>query len=198
MGRRSGGDPGGRAEVLCLPCSSMSGNRSSSARGRCDLLRSWCDGRTALPAELPEHGALRAGLEPAPCRFGVDNGDVAGPQQMRKVAVVECSRVSGVEPHGADRSATAARGNRATSARDDLREGKPARIRTRTREVGARDASGYTTGLRSRQEEPPAGVEPAPRPYDGRVLPLTLRRLEWRRSESNRHRPRCKRGALPG
>ena len=148
MERRSGGAPGGRAEVLCLPCSSMSGNRSSSARGRCDLLRSWCDGRTALPAELPEHGALRAGLEPAPCRFGVDNGDVAGPQQMRKVAVVGCSRVSGVEPHGADRSATAARGNRAASARDDLREGKPARVRTRTREVGARDASGYTTGLR--------------------------------------------------
>src|SRR3954454_24298324 len=29
-----------------------------------------------------------------------------------------------------------------------------------------------------RLKEPPAGFEPAPRPYDGRVLPLTLRRLE--------------------
>jgi hypothetical protein len=33
--------------------------------------------------------------------------------------------------------------------------------------------------------EPPAGIEPAPRPYKGRVLPLTPRRLEWRRWESN-------------
>ena len=40
-------------------------------------------------------------------------------------------------------------------------------------------------GPRSTQE-PPAGVEPAPRPYKGRVLPLTLRRPdEWRRRESN-------------
>jgi hypothetical protein len=33
----------------------------------------------------------------------------------------------------------------------------------------------------------------------GACLPLTLRRLEmqWRRTESNRHLPRCKRGALP-
>jgi hypothetical protein len=28
-------------------------------------------------------------------------------------------------------------------------------------------------------------------------LPLTLRRLEWRRSDSNRHLPRCKRDARP-
>ena len=48
-----------------------------------------------------------------------------------------------------------------------------------------------------RSKEPPAGVEPAPRPYDGRMLPLTLRRLGWRRSESNRQPSRCKRGALP-
>jgi hypothetical protein len=36
-----------------------------------------------------------------------------------------------------------------------------------------------------RGKEPPAGVEPALRPYKGRVLPLTLRRREWRRRESN-------------
>src|SRR5215831_6600073 len=36
---------------------------------------------------------LRAGLEPATCRSGVDNGDVAGPQQCMDVAVVGCDRV---------------------------------------------------------------------------------------------------------
>jgi hypothetical protein len=69
--------------------------------------------------------------------------------------------------------------------------GKPAGIRTRTREVGARCAPGYTRDLRNgrpgsngpprscsgalppsyeRSKEPPAGVEPTPRPYGGRVL----------------------------
>ena len=38
-------------------------------------------------------------------------------------------------------------------------------------------------------EEPPAGIEPAPRPYKGRVLPLTLRRLRWRWQESNLRLP---------
>jgi hypothetical protein len=33
--------------------------------------------------------------------------------------------------------------------------------------------------------KPPAGIEPAPRPYKGRVLPLTLRRQRWRWQESN-------------
>ena len=36
---------------------------------------------TALPTELPEHKALRAGLEPATCRLGVDNRSRSGPQQ---------------------------------------------------------------------------------------------------------------------
>jgi hypothetical protein len=35
---------------------------------------------------------LRAGLEPATCRSGVDNGNVAGPQQKENVAVVGCGR----------------------------------------------------------------------------------------------------------
>ena len=49
-------------------------------------------------------------------------------------------------------------------------------------------------------KEPPAGIEPAPRPYKGRVLAVDTteaRVSEWRRSESNRHLPRCKRGARP-
>src|SRR5918994_4049193 len=45
--------------------------------------------------------------------------------------------------------------------------------------------------------EPPAGVEPAPRPYKGRVLAVDTTEAKWRRSESNRHLPRCKRGARP-
>jgi hypothetical protein len=50
-----------------------------------------------------------------------------------------------------------------------------------------------------REQEPPAGVEPAPRPYKGRVLAVdtTEARERWRWSESNRHPPRCKRGARP-
>jgi hypothetical protein len=84
---------------------------------------------------------------------------------------------------------------------------RPARGRTRTSEVGARRASAYTTGLRERttriervspewrsgalptelrpREEPPAGVEPAPRPYKGRVLAVHTTEARWRRRESN-------------
>jgi hypothetical protein len=84
---------------------------------------------------------------------------------------------------------------------------RPARGRTRTSEVGARRASAYTTGLRKRtarieraspkwrsgalptelrpREEPPAGVEPAPRPYKGRVLAVDTTEARWRRRESN-------------
>ena len=45
--------------------------------------------------------------------------------------------------------------------------------------------------------EPPAGIEPAPRPYKGRVLPLTLRRQEVEMAGVEPAPPRCKRGALP-
>ena len=39
---------------------------------------------------------------------------------------------------------------------------------------------------RLEKKEPPAGVEPAPRPYEGRVLAVdTTEALEWRRRESN-------------
>jgi hypothetical protein len=48
-----------------------------------------------------------------------------------------------------------------------------------------------------RTKEPPAGIEPAPRPYKGRVLAVDTTEAKWRRSESNRHLPRCKRGARP-
>jgi hypothetical protein len=42
---------------------------------------------------------------------------------------------------------------------------------------------------RSERKEPPAGVEPAPRPYDGRVLAVDTTEAssleKWRRRESN-------------
>src|SRR5689334_5363809 len=101
---------------------------------------------------------LRAGLEPATYRLGVDNGNVAGPQQNM------------------------------------WHHGKPARIRTRTCEVGARRASVTPRVCRTR----PAGIDGAPlcplsyerrslrqesNPHlgltTGACLPLTLRRLEW-------------------
>jgi hypothetical protein len=174
---------------------------------------------TALPTELPEHEALRAGLEPATCRLGGDNRIRSGPQQVLSngnVAVVECGRSAGVEPQ-------ARKPLMPSEITEPLRPAtnieKQARSRTRTGEVGARRASAYTTGLRGRTtrieraspewrsgalpaelrprsgtpgwtrtsglcrrrtalsplsygrtEEPPAGVEPAPRPYKGRVL----------------------------
>ncbi len=174
---------------------------------------------TALPTELPEHEALRAGLEPATCRLGVDNRNRSGPQQkvrrgheMRSGRGVEPQRRTSVQPLAPD--------NRAAPARDDLVveaglpgvEPGPARLElavlpftprasaertTRIERVspewrpGAlpselRPRSGTpgwsrTSGLcrrrtalsplsYGRMKEPPAGVEPAPRPYKGRVL----------------------------
>src|SRR5207342_579643 len=71
-----------RLERADLPASpgALPENRSAPARSRRrvhELLRSWCTTRrTALPTELPEHGELRAGLEPATCRFDVENQTV--------------------------------------------------------------------------------------------------------------------------
>src|SRR6266404_5243790 len=48
-----------------------------------------------------------------------------------------------------------------------------------------------------RVEEPPAGVEPAPRPYKGRVLAVDTTEARWRRWESNPRLLRCKRSGLP-
>src|SRR6266542_809905 len=163
---------------------------------------------------------LRAGLEPATCRLGVDNRSRSGPQQevrrgreMRSGRGVEPQRRTSVQPLSPD--------NRAASARDDLVVGAgppgvepgPARLElavlpftpracaertTRIERVspewrpGAlpselRPPSGTpgwsrTSGLCRRrtalsplsygapEEEPPAGIAPAPQPYKGRVL----------------------------
>ena len=142
---------------------------------------------------------LRAGVEPATCRSASITGTAPARSRvsrrglgMRTGSALDVR--AGYEP--------ARRGHRlhqitgplrpATGTRPKPHPSKPARIRTRTCEVGARRASSYTTGLRSgrpgsngpprsgapvlcrlsyvRMLKPPAGVEPAPRPYKGRVL----------------------------
>ena len=55
----------------------------------------------------------------------------------------------------------------------------------RRQEGGQRREAAATPRPVREAREPPAGIEPAPRPYKGRVLPLTLRRQRWRRQESN-------------
>ena len=57
------------------------------------LLRSCWHGPDCSTTELPEHTGLRAGLEPATVRLGVDNRTRSGPQQIF-VAVVVCGRVA--------------------------------------------------------------------------------------------------------
>jgi hypothetical protein len=47
------------------------------------------------------------------------------------------------------------------------------------------------------REEPPAGVEPAPRPYKGRVLAVDTTEAEVETAGVEPAPPRCKRGALP-
>jgi hypothetical protein len=47
------------------------------------------------------------------------------------------------------------------------------------------------------REEPPAGVEPTPRPYKGRVLAVDTTEAEVETAGVEPAPPRCKRGALP-
>jgi hypothetical protein len=155
----------------------------------------------------------------------------------------------GFEPHD-PKAAHAEEITRAAPARDDCGY-RPARIRTRTSEVGARRAcrlhhgSGrrgrpasngrlragdpalspselhprmgtsrnawlesnqrplpsHGSALRSSElqahMEPPAGVEPTPRPYDGRVLAVDTTEAKVETAELEPAPPRCKRGALP-
>jgi hypothetical protein len=172
--------------------------------------------RTALPTELPEHEALRAGLEPATCRLGVDNRNRSGPQQevrrgrevrsecgietarpkgrssteitepLRPATIVDAAGPPGLEPgptrlelvvlplhHGPVKRTT-----RIERASPEWRPGAlPSELRPRSGTPGWSRTSGLCrrrTALfplsYGRTKEPPAGVEPAPRPYKGRVL----------------------------
>src|SRR5215210_6200772 len=74
---------------------------------------------TALPAELPEHEALRAGLEPATCRLGVDNRNRSGPQQeVRRGRELRSDAES--NRNGARVCSRSHADNRTAPARDDL------------------------------------------------------------------------------
>jgi hypothetical protein len=88
---------------------------------------------------------LRAGLEPATCRLGVDNRNRSGPQQSVTSRSWRCGR-------DAESNRSGTKGARSHQITEPLRpativHSRPARIRTRTGEVGARRAAGYTTGL---------------------------------------------------
>src|SRR5207253_2429149 len=56
--------------------------------------------------------------------------------------------------------------------------------------------SALSTELRACAMEPPAGVEPAPRPYKGRVLAVDTTEAEVETAGLEPAPPRCKRGAL--
>ena len=136
------GDPPRRREEALQPslCPLCGGNRSSPARGRRTLLlRSWCDGRTALP--LSYRSTQCPGQESNLRPVDEESITAASPARSRRESSRswECGR-SGFEPHGADRSAPLATDNRAAPARDNSMKGRLARIRTRTGEVGARHA----------------------------------------------------------
>ena len=110
---------------------------------------------------------LRAGLEPATCRLGVDNRNRSGPQQkvrrgheMRSGRGVEPQRRTSVQPLSPD--------NRAASARDDL-------------VVGAG----------------PPGVEPGPARLELAVLPFTPRACAERTTRIERVSSEWRPGALP-
>ena len=91
-----------------------------------------------------------------------------------------CSRDSGVEPQRRSEEAPLSPDNRAAPARDD----RSARIRTRTSEVGAHRASGYTTDLDSRfpdaslRARMPGGQCLSARPAGRRVRSGARRRAE--------------------
>ncbi len=162
---------------------------------------------------------LRAGLEPATCRLGVDNRNRSGPQQEVRRGR-EMRSDSGFEPHGLIAQRRLSKDNRAAPARDDpvdeaglpgvepgparlelavlpftpqayaerttrieraspeWRPGAlPSELRPRSGTPGWSRTSGLCrrrTALSplsyGRMKEPPAGFEPAPRPYKGRVL----------------------------
>ena len=64
------------------------------------------------------------------------------------------------------------------------------RVRDRTRHVPG-------TVPRSCRKEPPAGIEPTPRPYKGRVLAVDTTEASMETVGVEPTFPRCKRGALP-
>jgi hypothetical protein len=134
----------------------------------------WVQTGTALPLSYRSPTELRAGLEPATCRLRVDNRTCVGPQQNVVVAVVECGRDADL--------------NRRPVGPSQITEPlRPATIvcvvERQAHQESNPDQRGWSSrcsplhhGPAKADEEPPAGVEPAPQPYEGCVLPLTPQR----------------------
>src|ERR1041385_6204664 len=126
---------------------------------------------------------LRAGLEPATSRLGVDNRSRSGPQQKRRRGRGVRSD-SGFEPQRPRRARSTS--EITESLRPATRvESRPARGRTRTDEVGAHRAASYTTGLcesgRPGSNGPLRGGAPV-------LFLLSYVRVRYARLESNQHR----------
>jgi hypothetical protein len=140
---------------------------------------------------------LRAGVEPATCRLGVDNRNRSGPQQGVTSRSWECGRNADSNRNGT-RECTLTPDNRAAPARDDLaqqarQDSNPDRRgwsspccrlhhrpvkRTARIERASREWRSHALPLSYVRQEPPAGVEPTPRPYKGRVLAVDTTEAE--------------------
>jgi hypothetical protein len=162
---------------------------------------------TALPTELPEPEGPGRDSNPRP----VDEESITGavPARSREVRRGhEMQSGRGVEPQRRTIVQPPSPDNRAASARDDLvvvgagppgLEPGPARLELAVLPLTPQASAEQTTRQgalplsRSLRQE----LNPHLGRTKGACLPLTLRRRRWRRSESNRHLPRCKRGARP-
>lgn len=182
------------------PCS---GPQPGVCHGRCDdhlrrsMLRSCvCRPVTALPTELPADESAGRESNPRPVREAI-TGFRSGPQQREmNVAVLVCGRVHGFEPLARSRSQRTEPLRPATIVHVRRKAGPPgfepgpARL-----ELAMLPVTPWTYARV--RKEPPAGVEPAPRPYKGRVLAVDTTKARWRRRESNPRLPWCKQGGLP-
>jgi hypothetical protein len=137
---------------------------------------------------------LRAGFEPATCRLGVDNRNRSGPQQigrrrghgMQSDARIRTARPEGRLPHEITeplRPATIRVVQQARQGSNPDPRGwssRCCRLHHRPVKSGRPGSNGpprdgapvlcLLSYVRARRKEPPAGVEPTPRPYKGRVL----------------------------
>ncbi len=138
---------------------------------------------------------LRAGLEPATCRLGVDNRNRSGPQQkVRRGREVRSGR--GVEPQRRTSVQPLSPDNRAASARDDLlqqarqvsnpdRRGwsSPCFRLHHGPKSGRPGSNGWRSGALPSELRPRRSLRQESNPHLGHTkgvcLPLTLRRLEW-------------------
>ena len=144
------------------------------------LLRSWCDGRYCSTTELPEHGCSGqdSNLRPVDCRSITATSPARSRSRVRAGS-------PGFEP-GPARLELAMlplhheplkRTTRVERASPEWRSGalptelhpreKHARLESNQRTLPSQDSA---HPLSYGRKEPPAGIEPTLRPYEGRVL----------------------------